>query len=50
MVTNGEFLAFMSDGGYQRPELWLSDGWNVVSAQEWESPLYWEESTGSGGA
>ena len=42
MVTNEEFFAFMSDGGYQRPELWLSDGWNVVQPQEWESPLYWE--------
>jgi ergothioneine biosynthesis protein EgtB len=43
MVTNEEFFAFMDDGGYQRPELWLSDGWNVVSTQRWQSPLYWEK-------
>ena len=43
LVTNEEFLAFMADGGYERPELWLSDGWNVVSTQQWEAPLYWEK-------
>ena len=43
LVTNEEFLAFMDDGGYKRPELWLSDGWNAVSAQKWEAPLYWEK-------
>jgi ergothioneine biosynthesis protein EgtB len=42
-VTNDEYLAFMADGGYQRPELWLSDGWNTVGAQGWEAPLYWEQ-------
>jgi ergothioneine biosynthesis protein EgtB len=41
-VTNGEFLAFLADGGYSRPELWLSDGWNCAQAQGWEAPLYWE--------
>jgi ergothioneine biosynthesis protein EgtB len=46
-VTNGEFLAFLEDGGYQRPELWLSDGWNCAIAQSWESPLYWERVDGS---
>ena len=46
LVTSGEYLAFMSDGGYRRPELWLSDGWNVVTAQKWEAPLYWEKSGG----
>jgi ergothioneine biosynthesis protein EgtB len=40
-VTCGEWLTFMEDGGYTRPELWLSDGWMVVTAQQWESPLYW---------
>jgi|YNPMSStandDraft_1061717.scaffolds.fasta_scaffold02129_6 Uncharacterized conserved protein, COG1262 len=40
-VTNGEFLAFMADGGYTRPELWLSDGWAAVTARGWEAPLYW---------
>ncbi len=43
LVTSGEFLDFMRDGGYERPELWLSDGWNTVKVQEWQSPLYWEK-------
>jgi ergothioneine biosynthesis protein EgtB len=41
-VTNGEFMAFMEDGGYRRPELWLSDGWTTVCEQGWEAPLYWQ--------
>ena len=41
LVTNGEYLAFMEDGGYRRPEFWLSDGWNMVQTQGWQSPLYW---------
>jgi len=41
-VTNGEYLEFMEDGGYRRPELWLSDGWDAVCTQNWNSPLYWE--------
>jgi ergothioneine biosynthesis protein EgtB len=41
-VTNEEFLAFIEDGGYSRPEHWLSDGWNCAAAQGWEAPLYWE--------
>jgi ergothioneine biosynthesis protein EgtB len=46
-VTNAEYLAFMADGGYQRPELWLSDGWNTVGAQGWAAPLYWEQRDGA---
>jgi ergothioneine biosynthesis protein EgtB len=42
LVSNAEYLAFMEDGGYGRPELWLSAGWDVARAGEWESPLYWE--------
>ena len=42
LVTNGEFLEFMADGGYERPELWLSDGWNACQAQQWMAPLYWQ--------
>lgn len=40
-VTNGEWLAFMEDGGYERPELWLMDGWATVKAEGWEAPAYW---------
>jgi ergothioneine biosynthesis protein EgtB len=43
LVTNGEYLAFMQDGGYQRSELWLSLGWNVVKERGWQAPLYWEK-------
>ena len=41
LVTNAEFLAFIEDGGYLRPELWLSAGWDFVREQELDSPLYW---------
>ncbi len=40
-VTNGEYLAFIEDGGYQRPELWLSLGWEAVQKKRWTAPLYW---------
>ncbi len=46
LVTNAEYLQFMNEGGYRRPELWLSDGWDTVCVQGWNSPLYWEESDG----
>jgi len=41
-VTNGDFIEFIDDGGYQRPELWLSAGWDLVQAREWRAPAYWE--------
>ena len=47
LTTNAEYLDFMNDGGYRRPELWLSDGWDMVCAQGWTSPLYWEERDGN---
>ncbi len=42
LVTNREYLEFMQDGGYRRPELWLSNGWDTVLQERWEAPLYWE--------
>jgi len=41
LITCGEYLAFMNEGGYRRPEFWLSDGWEMVQARGWEAPLYW---------
>ncbi|QGJ70223.1 Formylglycine-generating sulfatase enzyme [Planctomycetales bacterium 10988] len=41
LVTNGEWLAFLEDGGYQRPELWLSAGWATVQESAWKAPRYW---------
>jgi ergothioneine biosynthesis protein EgtB len=40
--TNSEYAAFIEDGGYRRPELWLSDGWATASNRGWEAPLYWQ--------
>ena len=45
-VTNREYLAFIDDGGYRRPELWLALGWDIVQAQKWEAPLYWDRRDG----
>jgi ergothioneine biosynthesis protein EgtB len=41
-VTHGEFAQFIADGGYRRPELWLSLGWDTVVSRGWKAPLYWE--------
>jgi ergothioneine biosynthesis protein EgtB len=45
-VTCGEYLAFIEDNGYDRPELWLSDGWTSRLIKEWTAPLYWKRSPG----
>jgi ergothioneine biosynthesis protein EgtB len=45
-VTNREYLGFMNDGGYQRAELWLSDGWDQLTAHSWDAPLYWQQREG----
>lgn len=45
-VTNGEYLEFMQDRGYARPDLWLSDGWVCVQERKWEAPLYWTQLDG----
>ena len=45
-VTNGEYVAFIDDGGYRRPELWLALGFDAAVAQSWTAPLYWERDDG----
>jgi ergothioneine biosynthesis protein EgtB len=42
LVTAGEYAQFIAAGGYQRPELWLSEGWDVKTAHGWAAPLYWQ--------
>ena len=46
LVTNGEWLEFMADGGYTTPTLWLSDGFATVEAQGWNAPGYWQKIDG----
>jgi len=46
LVTNGEYLNFINDGGYRNPALWLSDGWQSVQRDQWEAPMYWESIDG----
>jgi hypothetical protein len=45
-VSHGDFLEFIDDDGYRRPELWLSDGWDAVTAGGWQAPQYWEHRNG----
>ncbi len=42
MVTSGEYFDFIEDGGYRRPDLWLSDGWSWVQTEKANAPLYWD--------
>lgn len=46
-ITNGEFMAFIEDNGYSRPEFWLSLGWMTVNEQRWNAPLYWTKRDGA---
>jgi ergothioneine biosynthesis protein EgtB len=47
LTGSGEYRAFLEDGGYERPELWLSDGWDARRAHGWQAPLYWEKQDGN---
>jgi ergothioneine biosynthesis protein EgtB len=49
LVTNGEFAEFIADGGYKRPELWLSAGWDAIEQNRWRGPLYWDQVDGDWG-
>lgn len=46
LVSNGEWLAFIADGGYATPTLWLSDGWATVEAEGWQAPGHWRKADG----
>lgn len=46
LVTNAEWCAFMADGGYRQPLLWMSEGWGAAQQQGWDAPMYWEKRDG----
>ncbi len=46
LVTCADYQAFIADGGYRRPELWLSEGWAMIQAEGWAAPFYWEDRDG----
>ncbi len=53
-VTNGEYMKFIEDGGYEDYKYWLADGWDLVEQEQWNAPLYWvkeekERRRGGGG-
>ena len=43
LVSNAEYQAFIDDGGYRRPDLWMSDGWGLVQQRGWNQPRYWRD-------
>jgi ergothioneine biosynthesis protein EgtB len=43
LVSNGDFAAFIAEGGYRRPELWMSEGWAIQQARGWQAPRYWRD-------
>jgi ergothioneine biosynthesis protein EgtB len=47
LVTNGEYIVFIEDSGYQRPDFWLSLGWMTANEQRWKAPLYWTKREGT---
>ena len=47
LVSCGEYLSFIQDRGYERSELWLSDGWDIAQRSGWRAPLYWKQSAGA---
>jgi ergothioneine biosynthesis protein EgtB len=46
-VSCAEYIEFMADDGYERPELWLSEGWALLGERDWRAPLYWQEQGGA---
>jgi ergothioneine biosynthesis protein EgtB len=46
LITNHEYGEFVADGGYERPDLWLSDGWRMLEERGWRAPLYWQRIDG----
>lgn len=47
LTTNSEYIHFIEDGGYTRPELWLADGWAMIHKEQWQAPYYWENVAGT---
>lgn len=46
LCSNGDYLEFINDGGYERPELWLAEAWNRLREDQWSAPLYWTRQAG----